>query len=389
MRRSANAILTFVCLLMTLAIDTPVAAALACSVSGTAHDSVGAAVPSVAVKIIPVGAGTPIDLATDAAGHYCAYSLPPGKYTITFSQSGFLFTTIGAITITANHTTQADVTMSPIRPQPQSHIPSVSSHAPSPQRPGGGSPAPANPAPRPGPSIHHHHAAASHGSSQNSTQASSHHSTQIPDKSPTLDPNLDPNHDLGQAEAQWFSQLPNGYIQYTVPATMTIGRGSTVTVTVSGYKAPEPTTATGSAPAPLKVAEWMRVEVTQPNNPDEFTITSDPSQNPKFVPIDAGATWTWTVTPNHIAKNQQLQFQASVLYGSDTSKVQQALPSYRTTVTVQAEGVSGLVKNAEDNFWLEPSNWFKFILPGGGGFILIGLIINWLRNRNKKPQEKH
>ena len=125
----------------------------------------------------------------------------------------------------------------------------------------------------------------------------------------------DPAAALGVAEATWFAQLHSGSIVYDVPPEMTIAKPATVTVTINGYKAPIQPAQTGeSAPAPLKVSEWMRVEATQPDNPDEFTISSDPSQNPQFVPIDSGATWSWTVTPNHIGSGLKLHFQAFVLY---------------------------------------------------------------------------
>jgi len=169
---------------------------------------------------------------------------------------------------------------------------------------------------------------------------------------------------------------------------MTIGQPSTVSVTINGYKAPPlPPQADGTAPAPLKVSEWMRVEISQPGNPDEFTITGDPNQNPQFVPIDAGATWTWAVTPNHLGNAERLQFRAYVLYRDDKSKVQRELPSTEKVVTVRAEGVAGIVHNVEDNFWLNPTNWFKYMLPGGAGFAALVALISWWQKRRNKPEE--
>jgi hypothetical protein len=339
---------------------------LPCAVSGTVRDARGAIIPNATVRVIETANGTIHTFTADGGGRYCASGLPEGKYSVTFERSGFRATRIDAVTIAVDRSTLADVKLpssgnqpaveSPKGAAPPISAPSIASpvapfEGPTPGH-GGAPPPPAPVAPTP------------------------------------VAPSSDPAAALGIAEAKWFAQLHKGSILYDVPPAMTIGKPSTVTVTINGYKAPPPQQSGADAPATLKVSEWMRVEVTQPDNPDEFTIAGDPSQNPQFVPIDAGATWTWTVTPNHLGKDQKLQFQAFVLYQNDTSKVQRALPSAEKIVTVQAEGITGIASQIDDNFWTNPLNWFKYMLPGGAGFAaLIGLITWWLKSRKKGGSE--
>jgi hypothetical protein len=337
---------------------------LACSVSGTVRDASGAPVPGAAVKVIDAS-GAVHSLASDATGFYCALGLAPGKYSVLIEKQGFRSTRLEAVTIAADHAARADVVM-PIAGKLPLEIESGYKNQPPPPPP------PPSPAPTP----------VEIQPSKPATVPSPVHSAKAPDESPATS-----SDDLGVAEAKWFSQLPNGSIQYNVPPVMTIGQPSAVSVTINGYKAPPlPPQADGTAPAPLKVSEWMRVEISQPGNPDEFTIAGDPNQNPQFVPIDAGATWTWTVTPTHLGQAEKLQFRAYVLYRDDKSRVQRELPSTERVVTVRAEGVSGIARNVEDNFWLNPINWFKYMLPGGAGFAALVALIGWWQKRRNKPE---
>jgi hypothetical protein len=347
---------------------------LPCAVSGTVREASGAAVPNATVQVIETATGATHSVTADGSGNYCATSLPVGKYSVIFTKAGLRSTRVDALNVALDRTAQANAVL-PVVAQAPKHdeagkiaAPSIPSPAPSPVKEGDPVPPPPVPVPI-------------------APQPTAPQPTQ-PQPSGSHSASSDPAAALGEAEAQWFSQLHSGSILYDVPLQMTIGKPTTVSVTINGYQAPPaPTNSDGTAPAQLKVSEWMRVEATQPDNPDEFTISGDPNQNPQFVPIDSGATWSWTVTPNHLGANQKLQFQAFVLYKDDTSKVQRALPSAEKIVTVQAEGVNGIVHQIDDNFWTNPLNWFKYMLPGGAGFATLVAILAWWRKR-RKPQDE-
>ncbi len=341
------------------------AAKLACAVSGTVRDKAGAIIPNASVKVIEPGTGVSHAFTADSAGHYCAFGLSAGNYAITFERPGFRSTRLDAISVPANRAIEADV-MLPSLEQPAADDRSVVITTPPPSNPVTKPVAPvAQPVPLPPAPVQPAQPVPSANSNDTPGGASS--------------------NDLGEAEAKWFDQLKNGSIQYQVPVEMIIGQPSTVSVTVNGYKVPAPADQPdGSKPATLKVSEFMRVEVSQVDNPGEFTIVHGDNPDQQFVPINSSATWTWAVTPNHLGKSEKLQFQAFVVYSDPKLNVQQALTSTEKTVTVRAEGVTGIARNAEDNFWLNPSNWIKYMLPGGGGFVLLGVLIGWLRSKRKK-----
>ncbi len=335
------------------------AAKLACAVSGTVRDKTGAIIPNASVKVIEPSTGVSHAFTADSAGHYCAFGLPAGNYAITFERPGFRSIRLDAISVPANRAIEADVILPSSPPEPSApRSPAIAAPPINPipptTRPSPPPPEPVQPA-KPVPSANSNDIAGSTS-----------------------------GNDLGEAEAKWFDQLKNGSIQYQVPVEMIIGQPSTVSVTVNGYKAPVPDQADGSKPASLKVSEFMRVEVSQVDNPGEFTIVHGDNPDQQFVPINSSATWTWTVMPNHLGKSEKLQFQAFVVYSDPKLNVQQALTSTEKMVIVRAEGVAGIARNAEDNFWLNPANWIKYMLPGGGGFVLLGLLIGWLRSKRKK-----
>jgi hypothetical protein len=330
------------------------------------RDKTGAIIPNASVKVIEPSTGVSHAFTADSAGHYCAFGLPAGNYAITFERRGFRSTRLDAISVPANRAIEADV-MLPSLPQSPTDDRSAAITTPPATSP---VPLPVQPPPPPAP-VPTQPAQPVPSATSNDTPGGA--------SGPTS------GNDLGEAEAKWFDQLKNGSIQYQVPLEMIIGQPSTVSVTVNGYKAPAPADQPdGSKPAALKVSEFMRVEVSQVDNPGEFTIVHGNNPDQQFVPINSSATWTWTVTPNHLGKSEKLQFQAFVVYSDPKLNVQQALTSTEKTVTVRAEGVAGIARNAADNFWLNPANWIKYMLPGGGGFVLLGLLIGWLRSKRKK-----
>lgn len=346
-----------------------------CSLSGTVRDSNGAVLPGASVRVIDATTGAEQALVSDKAGHYCATGLAPGKYSVVFQRAAFRELRLDAVTVVAGQATEAnavlkiDITANThppqSHPQPPPPPPSPPSVLPSPVEPTPAEPIvikrpPPVPGPKPGvdkPPVPQN--------VEESTQPVS----------------------LGEAEAKWFDQLKSGSIDYHVPGEMVIGKPSEVWVTVYGYKAPAPAPqADGSAPEPLKVSDYMRVTISQDDNPDEFTIVHGDNADAQFVPINSNTTWKWTVTPKHLGQGMKLQFQAYVIYSDPAKGVQQAFPSTSKVVTVQAEGVTGIATQARDNFWLQPLNWFKYMLPGGAGFAAIVAVISWWNKRRKKPE---
>jgi hypothetical protein len=326
-------------------------AAMQCSVSGTVRDAKGAALAGVTIRIVEA-TGAIHSLTTDAAGRYCGTGLPAGKYSLLIDRAGFRSTRLDALTVATGHAPQADVAMIAAPDPPISAPVHSGSIAPPP------------------------------------------HATHTPPVQLAPPPPLpavsqpvhsDPAYSLGEQEAAWFQQLKNGSIVYDVPQQMTLGEPETVAVTIYGYKSAVPASqGDQTQPAQLKVAEFMRVEISQADNPNEFTIVHGDNPDEQFVPLNGSQTWTWTVTPNHTGDNQKLKFQAFVIYKDPAQNVQQPLDSTDKTVTVGTRSIGDLAHDAKDNFWLHPMNWVKYVLPGGGGFILLGLLIGWLRKKSSK-----
>jgi hypothetical protein len=188
-------------------------------------------------------------------------------------------------------------------------------------------------------------------------------------------------------ETEWFSKLKNGLLQYSVPETMLWKVSSTVTVQIQGEKA--------GAAAPIdhqtdqgsiKVARHMKVLVSAPDNPDEFTIAPESdTQLEQYVPEDGPTVWHFDVTPRYTAKAQKLVVQAWVIYDANT---QRELPVYRTVVNVHVPSLGECIKRLFEG---DPDYWLKYGLPGGAGFIFVsGLVTGiwkWFaRKRNQAAQ---
>jgi hypothetical protein len=188
-------------------------------------------------------------------------------------------------------------------------------------------------------------------------------------------------------ETEWFSRLKNGLLQYSVPETMLWKVSSTVTVQIQGEKV--------AAPGPIdhqtdqgaiKVARHMKVLVSAPDNPDEFTIAPESdTQLEQYVPEDGPTIWHFDVTPRYTAKDQKLVVQAWVIYDANT---QRELPVYRTVVNVHVPSLGECLKRLIEG---DPDYWLKYGLPGGAGFIFLsGLVTGiwkWLtRKRSQAAQ---
>jgi len=349
-------------ILLTLFAAHPLAAQSAaiaiCSVTGTVRNQNQQPIAGATVQFSTSGTPRTYAFSTDTSGRYCARGIPPGSYTVTVTKFALAMNkpANGApfiVTVTASQTPiTLDLSMHLAAQTIESlHGPTLSGALP----PTTAAPPPPPPAESP------------------STPPTAEHV----EKETAAPP------DIGEAEAKWFDQLKTGAIQYDVPQQMTIGQPSAVTVTIYGYQAPVPATTDPQQTAPLKVSNFMRVTIAQNDNPDEFTITHGQNADEQFVPVNGSAAWSWTVTPKHLGKNLKLQLQAFVLYSDPKLGIQQSFPASSREVTVVAEGVKGIVSNARDSFWSDPSVWIKYMLPGGAGFAALAAIVAWWVKRKK------
>ena len=186
---------------------------------------------------------------------------------------------------------------------------------------------------------------------------------------------------------EWFNKLANGLLQYSVPTTMLWKVPSTVTVQILGEKAPPPgpiDNQTGQAS--IKVARHMKVLVSAPDDPDEFSIAPESdTQLEQYVPEDGPTTWHFSVTPRYTAKAQKLIVQAWVIYDANTER---ELPVYQAVVNVHVPSIGECVKRLFEG---DPDYWLKYGLPGGAGFIFLSGVIaglwKWLKKkRSRTPQ---
>ena len=100
---------TIVGLLLTLLLVSSASAQLYTgSVAGTITDPSGAVVAGVQVKAVDEGKGFAFTATTDSAGRYVIRQLPPAKYTISASASGFSTERKTGITIDVNENATAD-----------------------------------------------------------------------------------------------------------------------------------------------------------------------------------------------------------------------------------------------------------------------------------------
>jgi hypothetical protein len=226
----------------------------------------------------------------------------------------------------------------------------------------------------------HHHAARPPVSTAETTSLP--HTTV---QTPPPDPGHPPVAANPDDETEWFNKLKKGLLQYTVPDTMLWKVPSTVTVQINGEKNAAITPLDKqSGQASIKVARRMRVMVSAPANPDEFTIVPESdTQFEEYVPEDGLTTWHFSVTPRYTASSQQLVVRAWVIYDADT---QRELPVYAQTVNVHVPGLLECLKRMIQG---DPDYWVKYGLPGGAGFVFFsGLVTGlwkWLRRKKGQP----
>ncbi len=189
-------------------------------------------------------------------------------------------------------------------------------------------------------------------------------------------------------ERQWFENLGAGNVKYFAPPKMTMETGATATATIirpaSGVASGNP-----SAGAPLKVANFMVVTLTAPDNPDAFKIESQDAAC-KFVPEDTPIQWTFKVTPLQPGAGMHLNFSSWVMYGSDNSTCSPDNPD-RHPVLSETETVAVSAIPPPANLWTRLvvyiwSNPFKslaWLLPGGVGFALVAKLVKWIRSKRK------
>jgi hypothetical protein len=197
---------------------------------------------------------------------------------------------------------------------------------------------------------------------------------------------------LGEQERKWFDQLENAPLQYKVPSTMYWKEASTVTVVIQGPKAPVGSALNGATGSGIvKVSDRMKVVISCPDNPDEFTFVREQgTEEIQFVPLDASTTWKWSVTPKYTGRSQKLSIAAWVLYPGHDDKVLRQLPVYWATIDVDVPGLGESLKRLFEG---DPDYWLRYGLPGGVGFVfaagIAGAFLKRNSNRKKKQRKAH
>lgn len=216
---------------------------------------------------------------------------------------------------------------------------------------------------------------------------------------------------MAQMVTAWINGLPSGAVQYFVKDRMTLNVPSTATATIypPGVPPPAKTPGAGAGAAPavgtpltpsraevpheLKVATYMRVDLTQEDNPGTFKI--DPVQGTcKLVLTDRPTEWSFQVTAVTGGSGKRLTFTAYAVYGADTTSCAPGnpatipLPVDKETVNVAEFNVRNAWQTAWDTFWGSPWKWLLSILPGGAAFVRIGTMLDWWKKRGKAEAGK-
>jgi hypothetical protein len=190
----------------------------------------------------------------------------------------------------------------------------------------------------------------------------------------------------GLAIQKWEKELKTGKIEYNLPTKMSLPDATTVSAVVHGYEDVSGPVAAGAQSAALKVSQRIRVVLSADENPNEFKIEPDGTEDVQLVPIDGTARWQWKVTPREPAKDQKLTIRALLVYPNDPNKTAVEITSYTAEVSVQ---VGSVWEWAKYLFWNDPIGLVKYLLPGGAGFAFVaGLVVWWWKRRHPEKRDK-
>lgn len=190
----------------------------------------------------------------------------------------------------------------------------------------------------------------------------------------------------GLAIQQWEKELKTGKIEYNLPTKMSLPDATTVSVVVHGYEDVNAPVQAGAQSAALKVSQRMRVTLAAEENPDEFKIERDGTDEVQLVPIDGTARWQWKVTPKEPATDQKLTIRALLVYPDDPNKADVEITSYTAEISVQVGSLWEWIKYL---FWNDPVGLLKYLLPGGAGFAFVaGLVAWWWKRRHPEKKEE-
>ena len=190
---------------------------------------------------------------------------------------------------------------------------------------------------------------------------------------------------------QWYESLEKGSAAYTVPASMVLGQTYSATAVIHPPTSPTPADPNAH---PLKISPYMRIVLNQTANPGTFEIK--PADNDcKFVSMDADTTWVFNVKPLLPGKDRTLDFAAYVVYGTGDGTCRPEnlktidILTQTETVSISALTWPEFIQKVTVDFLSDPGSWFKFILPGGAGFITISGLIAWWKKRKAAKAETH
>jgi len=107
-------VIPVICIAFSLLVAVSVSSAQSTtgSISGRVTDSVGAIVPAAEVTITNVDKGLETHLTTDGGGQYTALALPPGRYTVTASKTGFNTESVNAFKLDLDQRVRIDLKLS-------------------------------------------------------------------------------------------------------------------------------------------------------------------------------------------------------------------------------------------------------------------------------------
>lgn len=377
------------------------ATALSGEISGVVTDAAGAAIAGVTVVVTNNATGEKRTTTTDSSGRYQFPNLPVADYTVAFSGPGLETVVMNHVVATMRQRISVPVRMSrTVSAKPPFTVGTGSVGVPEqqarreelPKAAESKPPVTAMPPPVPETAeIMKGHPSPKDGESSESVPALPPAGAAAPEAEKTAPKEDEASRavaDENKKFEDWHKHLPYGLSEHHVEPLMRLGQPSTVTFTIHGPNAPAFTPEEGTAPDKLQVSPKMSVFLTQPANPGAFAIVDgDSSQNPKRVAPDGVTTWTWFVTPQRLG-TLKLHVEAFVLYGN-SSDDRASYSSYNDTIKVQSVTLWGYLGSGITWVLQNPGESLKYVLPGGGGAVILGAVIQWVRKRRKKGRSAH